>query len=278
MRTDRAVLGGLLKEARHATGVTQAQLAIRTGMAAPAISRIENGRESPSFERFASCMEARRIPSTSLQKRRRLHPSAWRGCSSGCASAIGSGVPSCALCLVAGADVLEDLPSELDRGALDPVRIFEALQRHEVEYLTIGGVAVNAHGHVRNTRDVDILIEWTAENMRRLAAALTDLDAKLFGVDADLIDVDPLDPQDLLNGGNFTLRTAAGGLDLFDPDEIPGGRPYDEMRPRAVEAIVDGVGIRAVGFDDLIRLKREAGRDRDLEDVSTLLAAKRLSP
>jgi hypothetical protein len=170
--------------------------------------------------------------------------------------------------------MLEDLPSELDRGPLNPVRIFEALQRHEVEYLTIGGVAVNAHGHVRNTRDVDILIEWNEENMERLAAALVDLDAKLFGVDADLLDVDPRDP-DLLNGGNFTLRTAAGGLDLFDPDEIPGGRPYDEMRTRAVEAVVEGVSIRAVGFDDLIRLKREAGRDRDLEDVATLLAAKR---
>ena len=181
-------------------------------------------------------------------------------------------------CPPAKADVLEDLPSELDRGPLNPVRIFEALQRHEVEYLTIGGVAVNAHGHVRNTRDVDILVEWTAENMRRLAAALADLDARLFGVDADLIDIDPLDPGDLLNEGNFTLRTAAGGLDLFDPDEIPGGRPYDEMRPRAVEAVVDGVGIRAVGFDDLIRLKREAGRDRDREDVATLLAAKRSSP
>jgi hypothetical protein len=168
--------------------------------------------------------------------------------------------------------VLEDLPSELDCGPLNPVRIFEALQRHEVEYLTIGGVAVNAHGHVRNTRDVDILIEWNAENMECLAAALADLDAKLFGVDAD---VDPRDPDDLLNGGNFTLRTAAGGLDLFDPDEIPGGRPYDEMRPRAVEAVVEGVRIRAVGFDDLIRLKREAGRGRDLEDVATLLAAKR---
>jgi hypothetical protein len=164
--------------------------------------------------------------------------------------------------------VLEELPSELDRGPLNPVRIFEALQRHQVEYLTIGGVAVNAHGHVRNTRDVDILIEWNAENMQRLAAALTDLDA-------DLLDVDPRDPDHLLNGGNFTLRTAAGGLDLFDPDEIPGGRPYDEMRPRAVEAVVEGVSIRAVGFDDLIRLKREAGRDRDLEDVATLLVAKR---
>jgi hypothetical protein len=171
--------------------------------------------------------------------------------------------------------LLEDLPSELDRGRLDPVRIFEALQRHGVEYLTIGGVAVNAHGHVRNTRDVDILIEWTAENMGRLAVALDDLDAKLFGVDADLLDIDPRDPEDLLRGSNFTLRTAAGGLDLFDPSEIPGGRPYEEMRPRAVEAVVQGIGIRAVGFDDLIRLKRASGRDRDLEDVATLLAAAR---
>jgi len=172
--------------------------------------------------------------------------------------------------------MLEDLPSELDRGPLDPVRIFETLERHGVEYLTIGGVAVNAHGHLRNTRDVDVLIEWTAENMRRLAVALAELDAKLFGVDADLLDVDPLDPDDLLNGGNLTLRTASGGLDLFDPDEIPGGRPFEEMLPRAVEATVAGVRIRAVGLDDLIRLKRESGRDRDLEDVATLLAASRM--
>jgi acylphosphatase len=171
--------------------------------------------------------------------------------------------------------VLEDLPSELDRGPLDPMRIFEALQRHQVEYLTIGGIAVNAHGHVRNTRDVDILVEWTPENMQRLAAALAELDARLFGVDAELMEVDPRDPDDLLSGGNFTLRTAAGGLDLFDPSEIPGGRPYTEMRPRAVEAVVEGIRVRAVGFDDLIRLKRASGRDRDLEDVATLLKAQR---
>lgn len=170
--------------------------------------------------------------------------------------------------------MLEDLPSELDRGPLDPVRIFEALERHRVEYLTIGGVAVNAHGHVRNTRDVDVLIEWSLENMRRLALALGDLEARLFGVDAELLDIDPHDPDALLKGGNFTLRTAAGGLDLFDPGEIPGGRPYEEMRPRAVEAVVEGVRIRTVGFDDLIRLKRESGRDRDLEDVATLLAVR----
>lgn len=51
-------LGRILLEARRGAGVSQAQLAIRTGAAAPAISRIENGHESPSFERFASFMTA----------------------------------------------------------------------------------------------------------------------------------------------------------------------------------------------------------------------------
>ncbi len=55
---DKTALGQILSDARRDTGVTQAQLAIRTGIAAPAISRIENGHESPSFERFARCMEA----------------------------------------------------------------------------------------------------------------------------------------------------------------------------------------------------------------------------
>jgi transcriptional regulator with XRE-family HTH domain len=57
-KTDKPALGQILSDARHDAGVSQAQLAIRTGIAAPAISRIENGRESPSFERFARCVEA----------------------------------------------------------------------------------------------------------------------------------------------------------------------------------------------------------------------------
>jgi transcriptional regulator with XRE-family HTH domain len=57
-KADNAGLGQILRNARHDLGVSQAQLAIRTGIAAPAISRIENGHESPSFERFSRCMEA----------------------------------------------------------------------------------------------------------------------------------------------------------------------------------------------------------------------------
>lgn len=57
-KSERPVLGSILQSARGKAGVSQAQLAIRTGLAASAISRIENGHESPSFERFARCMEA----------------------------------------------------------------------------------------------------------------------------------------------------------------------------------------------------------------------------
>lgn len=57
-KANKSALGQILRNARHDVGVSQAQLAIRTGIAAPAISRIENGHESPSFERFSRCMEA----------------------------------------------------------------------------------------------------------------------------------------------------------------------------------------------------------------------------
>jgi transcriptional regulator with XRE-family HTH domain len=51
-------LGQMLRDARIRAGISQKQLAIRTGMAAPAISRIENGHESPSFGRLTTCLEA----------------------------------------------------------------------------------------------------------------------------------------------------------------------------------------------------------------------------
>lgn len=52
------MLGSVLRDARLHAGISQKQLAIRTGIAAPALSRIENGHESPSFERLTTCLEA----------------------------------------------------------------------------------------------------------------------------------------------------------------------------------------------------------------------------
>lgn len=157
-----------------------------------------------------------------------------------------------------------------DRGPSDPRRIFETLARHGVDYTTIGGIAVQAHGSTRTTRDVDIVAASDLDNLERLAAALDELDALLWGVDAHLLGIE-LDARTLAEGGNFTLVTRAGGLDFFN--EVPGGVPhvpYARLRERSVLVEVGGVPIRVAGKDDLIRMKRFAGRPRDLADIATL--------
>jgi hypothetical protein len=95
-----------------------------------------------------------------------------------------------------------------------------------------------------------------------------ELNAQLWGVDADLLGIDVTDPDTLANGANFTTVTEAGGLDLFN--EVPGGAPYEQVRARAVQVTVSGVPIRVAGIDDLIAMKRVAGRPRDLSDIAAL--------
>jgi hypothetical protein len=105
---------------------------------------------------------------------------------------------------------------------LDAYQLVASLTGHKVDFVVIGGVALQAHGHVRTTLDLDVIAAWTPENMRRLAAALCELDAKLRGIDADLLGLDLGDPDTLLNGGNFLMHTRHGDLDVFAVDQTPG--------------------------------------------------------
>ncbi len=143
-----------------------------------------------------------------------------------------------------------------DRGRSDPFRILATLARHEVDYVVIGGFAVIAHGHTRNTRDIDFVASTDYANLTRLAAALRELGVDIY------------DPDTLRNGANFTLQTEAGGLDFFN--EVPGGVPYEDLRRRALELEVRGVAVRVAGLDDLVRMKLAAGRPRDLDDIRAL--------
>ena len=154
-----------------------------------------------------------------------------------------------------------------DRGPSDPQRVFEVLHAHGVDFVVIGGFAVISHGHVRVTNDVDFVASTAAENLRRLEAALLELKAELWGVDAHLLGIE-LDAETLASGANFTLITDAGGVDLFN--EVPGGAPYEELRERALLVEVEGLPIRVAGLDDLLRMKRFAGRPRDIEDIAVL--------
>lgn len=154
-----------------------------------------------------------------------------------------------------------------NRPIADPIQIFTVLNAHNVDYTVIGGVAVVAWGHTRNTRDVDILASPDHANLKRLEAALLELRARLSGVDAHNLDIS-LDAATLGNGDNFTLETIAGSLDYFS--EVPGGDTYSKIKQRSVLVLVGDTQIRIVALEDLIRMKLAAGRDQDLQDVAVL--------
>jgi hypothetical protein len=98
-------------------------------------------------------------------------------------------------------------------GALAPERLLRVLAGHGVDYVLIGGVAVQAYGHVRTTLDLDVIASWYPENVGRLAGALTELGAQLRGVDAELLGIELGDPHQLYASGNFLMRTRHGDLD-----------------------------------------------------------------
>lgn len=167
-----------------------------------------------------------------------------------------------------------------EQPALDAAQLLAALDRHQVDCVLIGGMAVQAYGHVRTTVDLDVIAAWTPENLRRLAGALDELGARLRGVDADLLGIDLSDPAQLYDGGNFLMRTRHGDLDVFAVDQTAGApTSYEALRGRAVSVEVLGARILIAHPEDLIRMKTaassfrdrpEAKRRQDLDDIAVL--------
>jgi len=161
---------------------------------------------------------------------------------------------------------------------LDIEGILAALVEGDVEFLLIGGVAVGFHGYVRATNDVDIVPSPDPENLERLAQVLDQLDAEIEGAEefADGELPDPLDSAALALGGNWVLRTRLGRLDLMQ--WIGDDALWERLSPAAVSAEIGTLSVRVVGYQDLIDLKREAGRPEDLADMRRLSQARSDEP
>jgi hypothetical protein len=127
-----------------------------------------------------------------------------------------------------------------------------------VEFAVVGGVAVNAHGYVRATNDLDIFIRPTAENARAAFGALLALGIPLDGLDAG----DLLDDEENLRFGPEE--------DHIDILASIGEMPFEQVWRNRLETEVDGVLIPFISKADLIANKRQVGRLRDLADAEEL--------
>lgn len=153
---------------------------------------------------------------------------------------------------------------------LDPERIVTILAKHRVRFVLIGAVAARLQGFPRLTADADITPARDPDNLERLAAALRELDARVFteSVPEGL----PFDcsASRLARADMWSLVTSAGRLDVaFRPSGTDG---YEDVVRRAVRFEVYGVELLAASLEDIIRSKQAADRPQDRQDVIVMQA------
>ncbi len=223
----------LVKTTRERKRLSQRRLALRAGTSQSAIARIERGGEEVTWLRLRSLMLAmgeepmlssRPLPSRydadDLPRARATSPE----------SRLANGIafnkfPT----QLAVAVRRSKKPLAAPDGPLRAADLLRALAIGGVEFVLVGGMAVQAHGYIRSTRDVDVVPSPPAAKAGRLSKALS------------------------------ALWAAAGAPSSFD-----------ELRSRALVVKLDGIEIPVAGRDDLIRMKRAAGRPQDLIDIGAL--------
>jgi hypothetical protein len=142
------------------------------------------------------------------------------------------------------------------------------LDAHKVEYIVIGGIAVQVYGHVRMTNDVDLIPSPTPQNLERLASALGELDARVLNPGSEHL---AIDAQMLPRATLWQLSTRHGDIDVLH--DAPGASPFPQLRERALPIALGDHTIPIASRDDLIRMKRAAGRPVDLADIAALSEA-----
>ena len=137
-----------------------------------------------------------------------------------------------------------------------------------IRHVVVGGVAANAHGSARITRDLDVCYDPGEENVRRLARLLGEWHAYLRGVEPGL----PWTPDEraIRTSPVLTLVTDEGDLDIMD--RVGGVGGFSAVLAASVEVSVFGIPTRVLTLDALIAAKRAAGRRKDMEALLELEA------
>ena len=148
--------------------------------------------------------------------------------------------------------------------------ILELLNKHEVEFIVVGGVAAVIQGAPVTTFDLDTLVRVREDNAERLSLALNELDARYREHQSI---VRPT-KEDIMAGGHLLLLTRAGPLDLLG--FIGDKSRYEDMLPRSTEISMAVGTLRVLDLEELIRQKKESDRPKDRAMLELLEEALRL--
>jgi predicted nucleotidyltransferase len=140
----------------------------------------------------------------------------------------------------------------------DFVDLIHILQKRDVKFVLVGGLAVVVHGHFRTTKDMDIFYERSEENARKVLESINEFGFSYLKLNIE----DILDKNGYIKLGEQPVR-----IDLFC--DLPGVS-FEEVYASAIEYQDDDVTIKVIHVNHLIQNKSFVGRLQDLNDVRTL--------
>src|SRR3989442_14880307 len=148
----------------------------------------------------------------------------------------------------------------------DALRLLKELNDAHVRYIVVGGVAARVLGSPLLTADLDVCYARDDANHRAITEMLQRVHARLRGADVGL----PfrLDAKTIARGDSFTFVTDFGAFDILGTPSGTNG--YEDLARSAVRVDLDGIVAEVAGIDDLIRMKRAAGRPKDLLAIEEL--------
>ena len=140
----------------------------------------------------------------------------------------------------------------------DYVDMLRCLNKAGVDYILVGGWAVNMYGYIRATVDLDIWVLADADNAKKIYTAVAEFGAP----------VSQMKPEEFAEYGMiFQIGVAPCRVDIISKIS---GVSYTDAVTRAVPKTIDGIPVRVISLDDLIANKKASGRVKDLADVEVL--------
>lgn len=146
----------------------------------------------------------------------------------------------------------------------DFIDFLNALNIAEVKYVLVGGYSVIIHGYSRTTGDLDILVERTKENYKKIEKAFSIFRMPLFDMTED----------NFLYNNEMDVYTFGRQPVAIDIMNKIKGATFEELFAASNIHNVDGVNVRLIHLNNLIQTKKVAGRHKDLDDIQNLTDSK----
>ncbi|TVQ76320.1 MAG: nucleotidyltransferase [Bradymonadales bacterium] len=151
--------------------------------------------------------------------------------------------------------------------ATDLNQLLQVLLKSKIEFVVIGGFAGLIHGTSRVTRDLDICLSMSEDDLEKLRELLRPYNPKHRRNPKEklsFLDV----PQNFQGWKNLYLETDLGILDIIG--EVSGVGSFDRIKKKSVSVELYEHSCRVMSIEDLIQSKRALGRDHDLLDIQEL--------